>query len=506
MSSLLRRATLAKAAASAFSKTSARYSSYYPCPLPSIFGSSSPAAYETAPGHLGLARAHRGLGELSSLLTPEALFLDATHALASGALGHKPFSGEMIRQLRDKARGINAKGWSGRKAEEVQEMRLGLAIVDAEDGRFDYALSALARLAEERPWDPRPRICASVFSCFVGLPDEGKKWLVGIPDDVLQENHVYHERAVIAATLGGAPCAVDGLESLVASMAFKSINSALEAKYLDGDISLFKKKVFSGLLRRVVASKLKGQVPGGGEASPPRCDRKEPLFPVLRGRCVNASQALQSAVLLHAHPLSGQRLRVARRAAKRGLARAVEEGDGPAAADLRLVLALFAARDGRFDDALQLYEEVARDDPGDPRPHTLALMLCGVVGGRKEFPRWHASFERVVSGLITAELRALQDEVVVAAALGGAFPENAGDEGMPSLVNRMSRLAVFCGWRRADAGLASALLREDKMSIVKWMQVRLARVLLSAGMRPVLERMNAKVLEKQEEERKHKEV
>jgi hypothetical protein len=220
---------------------------------------------------------------------------------------------------------------------------------------------------------------------------------------------------------------------------------------------------------------------------------------------VNASQALQSAVLLHAHPLSGQRLRVARRVAKRGLARAVEEGDGPAAADLRLVLALFAARDGRFDDALQLYEEVARDDPADPRPHTLALMLCGVVGGRKEFPRWHASFERVVSGLITAELRALQDEVVVAAALGGAFPENAGDESMPSLVNRMSRLVVFCGWRRADAGLAAALLRED-MSILKKMQVRLARVLLSAGMRPVLERMNAKVLEKQEEERKHKEV
>ncbi|KAM0866301.1 hypothetical protein ACQ4PT_042727 [Festuca glaucescens] len=498
MSSLLRRATLARVAVSAFSTTSARYSSY-PCPLPPIFfGSSTPVAL----GHLGLARAHRGLGELNSLLTREALFLDATHVLAAGALGHKPYSGEMIRQLRDEIREIIAKDESERRAEEVQEMILALALVDAEDGRFVHALNALDRLANERPSDPRPRICASVICCFAGLPEEGKEFLVGIPDDILQENQVYHRRAVMAATLGGAPCAIAGLEGLVASMAFKSINSALEAKYLDGDISLFKKVVFSGLLWRVVASKLKGQVLAG-DASPPRCDRKEPLFPVLRGACVNASQALQSAVLLRAHPLSGERLRKERREAERDLARAVEEGDGPAAGDLRLLLALFAARDGRFDDALQLYEEVARDDPVDPRPHTLARMLCGVVGGRKEFSRWNASFQRLVPGSIPTELLALQDEVVVAAALGGVLHENAGDEGMPSAVKRISRLAVFSAWRTADAELAGALLR-DKMSIVKKMQVRLARGLLSAGTRSVLKGMNAKVLEKQEKEHKEK--
>ena len=256
MSPLFRRATLGTAAVATLATTSARYSSVPRRPLPSIFfGSPWTAAYDTAPGHLGLARAHRGLGELNSLLTPEALFLDATRALASGALSHKPFSGEMICQFHDKVRGIIAKEGSGRKAEVARELRLNLAIVDAEDGRFDDALDALARLAAERPSDPRPRICASVISSFLGLPEEGKEWLEGIQDDILQENQVYHKRVVRAATLGGAPCAVDGLDGLVASMVF-------ESKYLDGDISWFKKVVLSGLLWLVVANKLKGQVTG----------------------------------------------------------------------------------------------------------------------------------------------------------------------------------------------------------------------------------------------------
>ncbi|KAM0877712.1 hypothetical protein ACQ4PT_035319 [Festuca glaucescens] len=130
--------------------------------------------------------------------------------------------------------GIIAKDGSGRRAEEVQELRLDLALVDAEDGRFVDALNALDRLVNERRSDPRPRICASMICCFVGLPEVGKEFVVGIPDDILQENQVYHRRAVMAATLGGAPCAIAGLEGLVASMAFKSINSALEAKYLAG--------------------------------------------------------------------------------------------------------------------------------------------------------------------------------------------------------------------------------------------------------------------------------
>ncbi|KAM0878277.1 hypothetical protein ACQ4PT_034981 [Festuca glaucescens] len=344
----------------------------------------------------------------------------------------------MIRQLCDEVRGIITKDWSGTKAEEVEELRLNLTIVDAEDGRFVDALNALDRLTDERPWDPRPRICASVISCFVGFPEVAKEYLVGIPDDILEANKVYHKRAVMAATLGGAPCAIAGLEGLVASMAFESINSALEAKYLDGDISLFTKVVLSALLWGVVANKLKGQAAGEAVASPPRCDRKEPMFPVLKATCVNASQALQSAVLLLAHPLSGERLRVARQAVERDLARAVEEGDGPAAADLRLLLGLFAARDGRFDDALQLYAEVARDDPADPRPHALKFILCGVVGRWDDFHQWRAIYERFVClAHIPAELLALQDKVIIAAALGGTLYENVDDESMPSSVKRV---------------------------------------------------------------------
>uniref|UniRef100_A0ACD5UXP4 Uncharacterized protein n=1 Tax=Avena sativa TaxID=4498 RepID=A0ACD5UXP4_AVESA len=486
MSPLLRRATLATAAIAALSTTLARDSSHPPRPLPTILGSSSPPGYDTAPGHSGLARAHRGL---SALLTPEALFLDATHALAAGALSHKPFSPEMIRQLRDEVRGLIAEEGSDGKAEGAQELRLNLAIVDAEDGRFEDAL----------PSDPRPRICASVISCFLGQIEEGELWLAGIPGNVCQENRVYFKRSVIAATLGGAPCAVAGFDGLVSFTAFEAINSALEAKYLDGDISLFEKTVFRGLLWRVVANnKLKGHVPC--KTSPPRCDRKETLFPVLRGACVNASQALQSSVLLRAHPLSGERLRVARRAAEHDLARAVEEGDGPAAADLRLLLALFAARDGRFDDAVKLYAEVARADPADPRPHALGFILCGVVSRRDEFRRWSASYQRFV-GLahVPAELLALQDEVIVAVALGGALYENAEDKSMPSSVKRITRLVVFCAWRKADAWLEVAL-REKQMSIVKRLQVRAARVFLRAGTRSVLRGMDAKLLEKQQEE------
>jgi hypothetical protein len=108
---------------------------------------------------------------------------------------------------------------------------------------------------------------------------------------------------------------------------------------------------------------------------------------------------------------------------------------------------------------------------------------------------------------VPAEQIALQDEVVVAAALGGALYENAEDDSMPSSVKRMTRLAVCCAWRRADAGLATALLREDDIFIVKKMQVRAARVVLRAGTRSVLKGMDAKVLEKlQEEHRSDDEV
>ena len=43
---------------------------------------------------------------------------------------------------------------------------------------------------------------------------------------------------------------------------WESIHQALAAKYFDGDISMFKKLVFSGFLRRVVAGKYKDYLKG----------------------------------------------------------------------------------------------------------------------------------------------------------------------------------------------------------------------------------------------------
>jgi hypothetical protein len=110
------------------------------------------------------------------------------------------------------------------------------------------------------------------------------------------------------------------------------------------------------------------------------------------------------------------------------------------------------------------------------------------------------SYERFVClAHIPAELLALQDEVIVAAALGGALYENADDGSMPSSVKRLTRLVVYCAWCKADAGMAAAL-REKQMSIVKTMQVHAARVLLRAGTRSLLKEMDEKLLEKQQEE------
>jgi hypothetical protein len=75
-----------------------------------------------------------------------------------------------------------------------------------------------------------------------------------------------------------------------------------------------------------------------------------PLFPNVRKALVDASRALLSAVVLRAPPLCGKRLR----AAERGVVSALDGGAGAAGADLRLLLALLAARDGRFGEAMRL--------------------------------------------------------------------------------------------------------------------------------------------------------
>ncbi|RLN23915.1 hypothetical protein C2845_PM07G12190 [Panicum miliaceum] len=195
---------------------------------------------------------------------------------------------------------------------------------------------------------------------------------------------------------------------------------------------------------------------------------------------LEASQALLSAVVLRAHPLSSERLNTALRVAERDLARAVEGGDAAAVADLRLLLAFLAARVGRFDEALARYEEVARDDPSDPRPHFLAVLICVHVSRPKEeSDKWRASNKRL--GLAKGSsfrdsfaLMTLTEELLVALAL--ASP-TAFDVRNPV---RMRSIVGAAG-STVDAALVSEL-RSKNMSIVERMEVRAVRALLYAGM------------------------
>jgi tetratricopeptide (TPR) repeat protein len=481
MSRLLRRAALATTAAAAVA--AAMRDPSQPQPFTGRFlGPSS--AYDAAKGHLGLARAHqKGLPELNALLTPEAFLLDSAHALGAGAIRFSPLSGEQGRVMLDDAREAIE---SGGEVEATQELRLKMALVYAEDGRFEDALDDLARLAAERQSDPRPRLCAAVISYLVGLHEEGGQWLVGVPEDVRQKNDYYLRRAILAAAVGGAPCG--GFEGLVGFTAWEVIDMGLKAKHLDGDISLLKKMLLSGLMWHLVANKYEKYCEGrftgvrpknaldvddiiSRKPSDPnaddaffvvreqgrfrrRADRKDLLFPPLRGYCLDAWQALLSAVLLRAQPLSGERLRAARRTAERDLARAVKDGDRSVAADLRLLLALFAVRDGRFDDALERYAEVARGDPADARPRELACLLCAVAG--RPAPDELERFALGTADLV--ELFPLKDELMVAAVLGGALPDCAEEvESMPWLLKEFMRMVVLCAWRRAGGGAAGQL-------------------------------------------------
>ncbi|TVU33939.1 hypothetical protein EJB05_15755, partial [Eragrostis curvula] len=247
MSRFLRRAAAAVAAA--------LWTSYRPRPFSGIFlASTGPSAaghlglfflfFERfgcygEPGHLGLVRARPGLRELNALLAPEALLLDATHTLVAAALRLGPAAADTV---------------------VVASRRLTETIVDAADGRFDDALGALTRIAAEHPEDPAPRLQAAALCYLLGRADEGDRWLAEIPEDVrrrrLRDGFDF-QLAVVAAALGGAPGAVAGSEDRVASAALEMFNMTLWARVFDGDMSVYKKMLISGLLNLVVKGKYK---------------------------------------------------------------------------------------------------------------------------------------------------------------------------------------------------------------------------------------------------------
>ncbi|TVU33949.1 hypothetical protein EJB05_15765, partial [Eragrostis curvula] len=444
-----------------------------PRPYSGLFLASS---FPSGPGHLGLVRSRPALRDLNALLTPEAFLLDATCALGATAFRVVPYTGEAVRLFRDvvspKALAMaEAQG----KVTTAESGRIHMALVEE-------ALRALACLAADRPHSPRVRLCAAAVCDLLGRVDESEQWLATIPQDAGHHSpgeDMCFQLGLVAATLGGAPGAVAGSQARVASAAFRLINKSAN----DGGMSL-SQVIITGLLKRAAARactddptalKRDGILRSAGYAikallgSGSR-DPEAATFFVLE-----TLQALLSAAVLRAAPLSGERVRAAARVAERDLARAVEERDAATAASLRLLLGFLAVRDGRFGDALERYAEAARDDPSDPWPRYLAHILCLFVGRKEESDKWEASFDSLDPGSTEEQvaLFTLSDELQVALALGG-LPLAFSDQ-CPGTTCRVIGAAAG----RVDAALISAL-RNKEMPVLKWLEVRAVRAFLHA--------------------------
>ncbi|KAL6607977.1 hypothetical protein ACP70R_041040 [Stipagrostis hirtigluma subsp. patula] len=470
MSRFLRRAALAASRAMGHASNPRPFSGLF---LASSFPSS-------AGGHLGLVRARPALRDLNALLTPEAFLLDATNTLGAAALRVLP-AGAGARHARDvfgpkKIAEAEAQG----DACHADALRMFIALDDVEDGRFQDALNALARLAAEGCGARcSSRLCAAAVCYMLGRADEADQWLAGIPEQIrpaVPGDDLFFRYTLVAATVGGAPGAVAGSEGQMAAAAFQIIDEKLWQSVLDGDMSIVSKLLITGLLKRVVKAEHKDVVSIFRVLKEARHSR-HPLAYASTHIALMASQALLSAVVLHAQPLSGECVGAALRVAGRDLGRAVEEGDAAAVADLRLVLALLAARDGRFDEALERYTEAARDDPSDPRPQYLAHILCMLLGRMEESDKWEASYESLNPGSLELEeqvtLCNLKDELVIAQALGA--PTVFGEH-----IPATTRIAMRAAASRVDAALVSAL-RDKKMSVAGRLKARAVRAFLHAG-------------------------
>lgn len=249
------------------------------------------------------------------------------------------------------------------------------------------------------------------------------------------------------------------------------------------------------VLRRATALGLAAAAAGSLHAvstwKPP--EPLSPFTPSVRRVLLESAQGLQAA-LLRAHPLSGAHLRDVRARAEQDLARADAEGgegDPAAAIDLRLLLALLAARDGRADEALQLYAEAARDSPFDPRPRVLAYYVCFLAERVDEAAQWKAAYHRLVLEIINPdfpgyesyEITKLIRELVVAATLGGVFnlssPEGRG-------------FVMYRAGGEVDSWLVAAL-QDKTLSTTERLQLRALRVYLHSKVQ-VLLREEAKII------------
>ncbi|EAZ12195.1 hypothetical protein OsJ_02080 [Oryza sativa Japonica Group] len=406
-------------------------------------------AATTTRGHLGLVRAHPGLRDLNAALAGsssgrDALFLDAAHALAAGALRAPTFTGRYLREY--------AKKLAAAESTVVYRVEMGLALVHARDGRFDQALADVARLVADRPGDPHLRITSAALRLLHGRMGTPAEWLNGLPEDAGWR--VAFE--VVFAMPGSSPLYTQGAaDRVVMLLAAKLAEAVLVKNFEQGEWSVADKLAISLLLTalRLFVSKYsrfpyftrpKSTPPppssGGREIKPVNL---QPVF------LVECSQAMLAS-LLRARPLCGERLREARATAERALADAEAEGDDLAAVD---------------------------KDPSDSQPYELAAALCAINGDAAESEAWRRDGKQhgratVAVAVAELELPALLDELVVAAALGSGILTTLDLER-----GGRRRLVLVAAWREVDARLAAAVL-DDDLTLPERVQLRLLRRLL----------------------------
>ncbi|CAL4949416.1 unnamed protein product [Urochloa decumbens] len=425
-----------------------------PRPFSGLFlASASPPAA----GHLGLTRARPGLRDLDALLTREALLLDATHALVAAALRYKPHSGRVTQRVPEALRPGGP------------EERILFALVDAEDGRFDDALDALARIAtgSPSPAGNSSGLCAAAICEVLGRAEEAGRWLARDPDHQWPREDISFQLALVTATLGGAPGAVAGSQARVASAAFRLIDSCVR----DGGMSAFQ-VIVTGLLKH---------------AAKRRCEdlafeRDAGVFRAVADAISFSSSARRSGPFF-------VRVRAALRVVGRDLARAVRErGAAPAVADLRLLQAFLAARGGYFEQALAMYTEAARDDASDARPRYLAHQLCVLAGWPDEAHKRRAACDGFPPLEEQVELVTLMDELAIAVALGGSALAFDDDERFPVVMRKI----VGAAGSRVDAALVSAS-RDENMPLAARLEARAARAFLHAGVWSALKELKSKI-------------
>ncbi|OEL36286.1 hypothetical protein BAE44_0002694 [Dichanthelium oligosanthes] len=295
---------------------------------------------------------------------------------------------------------------------------------------------------------------------------------------------------IVAATLGGIPVAkVAGSGGRVASAAFQILDESLTkmsafqiiiaavlkraARRASRDMAALKghdgTRTFSAVLKALSGGR--GPDPAGPHSSssrrrrryyPPWCSAR-PIYPASASApsCTSPSATWRAPC---------------------------DKRDNPAAvADLHLLVAFLAARDGRFNDALERYVAMERADPSAPRPHYLAHLVCRFDGRSEKSDKWLATYNGLATGSsVNGALITLTDELVVALALCGSLLAFDGER-YPVEVSKVVGAAAS----RVDVALVSALRDKKKMFMVEVLEIRAIRASLHAGVWLLLRRLKS---------------